>query len=525
MCVPTLVSGTPTSSPAPNQLYGHVTSNRTVTVGSPGPTYEIIGDLTIDPGVTLTIERGVTLRMTPFSDFIASGLDRGRVEMVVQGELLVPAGSGSVFLLCNSQRGWQGVRVPSGGSASLSDCTVAQSMYGALVESGGTLNATRCSFEQLSDGLIFVPGSSGSLSGCAISGPGILPGSVGLRLPFSLTSSDSLAPQPNTLNGFETGISIDAPGITIARVLVRSCYFGVIVDEPDVTLNYCSIVNAEGSAVVIGNFPTTRIFNDILTGQHPISSTASAVFCNYTDAYGGFGLGDPFGGVQLGNRNASFDPFFAPDFSLNPASLFTNYSVSGGQIGAYGPGAVLPTPILSATVVNAGGSGGVVNVRWFSEARGSSKAGVFRRTEDSDWQPLTVLYPDGLGYVTLVDRDVEPGERYEYGVGVQHNGQVGIEGTVWVTVEAPISGLAVESIQPNPATTAWSVGFLSPEAADSRVEVVDLSGRVVRALALGPIAIGSQTVSVTAQGLPPGVYWIRVRQGGHAALAKAVKSN
>jgi hypothetical protein len=223
---------------------------------------------------------------------------------------------------------------------------------------------------------------------------------------------------------------------------------------------------------------------------------------------------------------SSFNPFFAtgdPRLHLSPASFFTNFSVSGGEIGAYGPGSLGPTPIIAASVVDAVGRGGVARVRWFSESQGFSKAGVFRRTDDSDWVPLTVLYPDGQGYVTLEDHDVQAGKRYGYGVGIQRDNRVGIEGEVWVTVEAPVTRLAVASIEPNPAKSNWGVAFVSAEAVDSGMELVDLSGRIVRTVRLGTVGVGQQTVSMPAQGVRPGVYWIRVRQGSRSVLAKAIK--
>src|SRR5262245_13288466 len=88
--------GAVTGSPGPSQLYGHLASNRPLTVASPGPNYEVIGDLTIDPGVTLTVERGVRVRATPYSDFVASGKNPTLVEINVAGNLVVPPGPDSV---------------------------------------------------------------------------------------------------------------------------------------------------------------------------------------------------------------------------------------------------------------------------------------------------------------------------------------------------------------------------------------------------------------------------------------------
>jgi hypothetical protein len=525
--LPSLAAAGTTGSPGPNQLYGHISSNRTLTAASPGPNYEIIGDLTIDPGVTLTIQRGVSVDATPFSDYLASGVDRGRVELIVAGALLVPAGPGSVSITCPAVRGWQGISVASGGSALLNDCLVENAALGMVVGDGGTVVASRCTFNEVVSGVQMGPLSSVSLPGCVINGTGQ---SYGIYTARSFGSADSLAPQPVELVNFAIGVDVVSPGVTITRVLTVSCAHGIQVDQHDVTLNYCTTIGGD-VGVTFTNTPTTQIYNCVLESPHPIDpgpvpfQCPNCGFCNYTDAYSGNGLGDPFGGVPLGNQNSSFDPFFTNNGDLDPASLFTNYSVSGGEIGAYGPGPVLPTPVLGASVVDSEGSGGVVRVRWFADTRGSSKAGIYRRTEAGEWQPLTVLYPDGQGYLKLEDRDVQAGTLYGYGVGVQRDSHVGIEGVVWVRVEAPVSRLSIQNVGPNPATTAWSIGFDSPTTSEATIEAIDLTGRVVRTERLGALTSGRQSFSLPAQGLPPGIYWIRVREGGSSSLAKALKTN
>jgi len=521
-----LASAEVTGSPAPNQLYGHITSNRTLTFASPGPNYEIIGDLTIDPGVTLTVERGVLLTPTPYSDFLASGTDRGRVELNVFGTLLISAGPGASRIGFGTPATWVGVNVASGGVLSLSNSELLGAVVGARIATGGTANLSQVLIYAVRQGLEISTGATARLAGTSLVGPGIGQGTVGIVAYAPIFNADSLSPSPNRVEGFHIGVQVVAPNVTVVRTISSHCGYGFVSDADASVFSYCTAYESEYAGIRTQNH-FTRLYNSIVSGGTPIENTpqSSSMYCNYTVAWGANGAFDPFAGSATGAQCASYDPFLNPPLTLHPASFFTNYSVSGGQIGAYGPGPVGPTPILAASVVDAVGSGGFARIRWFSESRGSSKAGIFRRTEDGDWQPLTVLYPDGQGYVTLEDRDVEPGARYGYGVGVQRDSRVGIEGEVWVTVEAPISGLSLTAIEPNPATTSWGVAFMSPEAADSRVEVVDLGGRLVRSVGLGSLGVGRQTVSVSAQGLSPGVYWIRVTQGGRSALAKAVKTN
>jgi hypothetical protein len=607
---PSLAAAGTTGSPGPNQLYGHITSNRTLTAASPGPNYQVIGDLTIDPGVTLTIESNVNIVVVAHSDFLATGNDPTRVELVVQGSLIALGSSGPVQIGSTVQDGWvgidvagtghveltnaqvgqchDGVDVESGGLASLTNTQIGVSTYGVpvqsagtasltncaltfglvgirvkaggtatvsggsvtscstdgiLVEAGGTatvsggsvtscangaevfdgasLSIAHCTLSQVVNGLFFYPNSSGDIHACSISGQG---GGRGIQLPFSIGTQDSLSPEPIHINGFAFGIEVVRPNLNIDHVIVSHCGSGIRCEFTGVTVSYCTLV---GNSTGVYGSASVAVYNSILVGPGVGSGFYwAASRANYDDAWGY--LGGEWGNAVMGSSNATYDPFFAsgdPEYHLNPASFFTNFSVSGGQIGAYGPGVALTAAVAAASVLDAGGSNGVAHIRWFAESSGGSRARILRRTEQSEWQPLTVLYADGQGYISLDDRDVTPGERYGYGVGVQRGSTMGIEGEVWVTVVAPISGLAIQNVAPNPARTAWSVGFVSPATSEATLEAIDLGGRVVRTIQLGTLTPGARTVSLPAKGLPPGAYWIRVRESGSSSIVRAVKTN
>jgi hypothetical protein len=558
-----------TGSPGPNQLYGHITSDRTLTAASPGPNYEIIGDLTIDPGATLTIEGGITLVVTGNSDYLATGRDRSRVELTVRGVLSVAPGAtnvliesvggdwyglwatdggsiqlhdteiafatagmlvslGSTATLSNcimvgngGLSGNVGVLVEGGGSATLQDCVIDDYPTAAHALSNGALTVSHTKITNVLSGILFEANSTGDVRGCDISGRYPNADGVGLLLPFTLSAADSLNPLPTYVAHFTFGVKCSTPGIRLDHMILYECLYGVHDDPGGHVIEYCTFVNDGWN--VYGSGMNGAIYSSILVSSAGFGPAPEQM--DYTDWWSD--TDGEWGNVTTGAHVSSYNPFFTDNshYQLNPASFFTNFSVSGGEIGAYGPGATVPTPVLGASVVDSEGSDGMVRIRWFADARGASKAGIFRRTEEGSWEPLTVLYPDGQGYVTLEDRDVQAGALYGYGVGVQRDGHVGIEGVVWVRVVAPISGLAIHNVAPNPATTAWSIAFDSPETSAASIEAIDLSGRVVRAVQLGALTSGRQSFSLPAQGLPPGVYWIRVREGSRSTLAKAVKTN
>lgn len=67
-----------------NNWFGHITQN---TTWGPG-TYVITGDVTVDPGVTLTILPGTKVKFWPLMDNQCGGVDTNRCELIVEGTLV-----------------------------------------------------------------------------------------------------------------------------------------------------------------------------------------------------------------------------------------------------------------------------------------------------------------------------------------------------------------------------------------------------------------------------------------------------
>lgn len=601
-------------SPSPNQLYGHITTNRTLTYASPGPTYEVIGDLTIDAGATLTIERGVKLIATANSDFLASGADRQRVELAVAGSLVVPPGTDSVvFRSTSSRHAWYGIAAEGLGTLALadasidgathgvrgalgsvafqrvsishcdagvrttgnvtldrlrlSDCTdgiecasgsllvtnstllgavgtggTAASVYSGAVAQfrncvvanwalgmhafdGARLDVTECEVRGVASGMYFDGGGTGSVTHSTIVGTSTSNIGIGFAYGVTLTSTDSLAPEPTRIQGFDYGVALfGGPPATLDHLIISGCTYGVNAPSTDVTVSYSTLVD-NGTGVVCGGTPEFpgAVLNCVIVARADGSAAGGLGAVNYTDAWGGAALN--FG--HFGPAVSCFNPFFVAGdstYHLSPASFFLNFSCSGGQIGAYGPGPVGPTPVMSASVISADAADGAAKIRWYVGA-GGEKASVVRKTEGGDWEPNAVLFRDGSGYVTLEDRDVTPGTRYGYAIGTQNDGQIGIDGEVWVTVEQHVTELTRPVIAPNPSRDGWNVAFAVPSTAPAKIEVLDVSGRLLHAEALGQLTVGQNSVYVPSTKFSPGVYWVRVRQGEQTTMTKAVKAN
>jgi Right handed beta helix region/Secretion system C-terminal sorting domain len=557
----TLASGAVTGSPSPSQLYGHLTSNRTLTVASPGPVYEVIGDFTIDPGATLTIERGVRVTATPYSDFLASGQDPTSVEINVAGSLIVPAGPDSVVFESptGTSIAWFGIHVLPTGTVAISDVFIRNCTYGLWAPSGGTVTAARCTIANTGTGIgmsgsfnppvlglatldsctILSAASIGidfasytlsySLRGCRISDA---PVGVSLQGSTPPAPSDSLAPRPNIVARCDRGV-VAWDSAPVERFVVHDCDTGIwcFLNEH---INYCTVADNTNGIVEYGN-EAGEVTNSIVTStRFNCAGLAGHGTVHHSDVWGYNGRnGNSFGNFVLGYPMSSFDPFFVvgdADYHLSPSSFFTNYSVSGGEAGAYGPGPASPLPVASASVVSADGSSGVVRIGWYVGPAGL-KATVLRRVGGSDWEPCAVLFSGDDGVATLEDDAVTSGTTYGYAVGTLSNGQIGMDGQVSVTVESPagvdpqakVTTLSRLTVSPNPAPNGWRVSFASPTNESTTIDVLDVTGRLVEHLDISSTTTGENSTYFSAQALKTGVYWIRVRQAGHELLARAVK--
>ena len=69
----------------------------------------------------------------------------------------------------------------------------------------------------------------------------------------------------------------------------------------------------------------------------------------------------------------------------------------------------------------------------------------------------------------------------------------------------------LQSLYPNPFHQSTTVRFMLPEAGVATVDVLDVVGRRVDRLLEGPLAAGDHNLTWTADGVPSGCYFVRLR--------------
>lgn len=154
-----------------------------------------------------------------------------------------------------------------------------------------------------------------------------------------------------------------------------------------------------------------------------------------------------------------------------------------------------------------------VRVRW--HVSGESRASAERREGDGDWLRRAELTADGTGYMSLVDRDVVPGTRYDYRLsfaGGTHGGET--------SITIPALRLALEGARPNPAVGAVMLVFTLPDVSPARLELFDLSGRRLASREVGARGAGRHVERFDGSTLAPGLYWASLTHGGRTLRAR-----
>ncbi len=330
----------------PNWIAGQISTDSVLTAAAPGPEYVLYGDLTVTATGKLTLQPGVTIRAVANSDFFASGNDPKRAELLIYGQLVATGEDrqgGRITLQSDgSAAAWGGLYFAPGATCDLRNCNILDApigirsavpvtlnkcevlncVTGIMLLSNYIIHLSGCHFD-VTNGIatnVDFPASpnrvTGSIGACSFTGHG----GIGLYnvLGDLFTTVDSTHVVPSSFSGF--GIAV----YSILHSYIRNVLFtdnSVNLGSGDCVMDYCTCY---------GGFVTIeRIRNSVLV---------AAGINTCTDLYKSvmWQMNIP----DCGTRTdiAYYDPDLGPNYDLLPASLFTNYSTSGGKIGAFGPG-------------------------------------------------------------------------------------------------------------------------------------------------------------------------------------------
>ncbi|RKH26972.1 right-handed parallel beta-helix repeat-containing protein [Corallococcus praedator] len=306
--------------PSPT-LQGVLFSNKTLSGAN-----TLAGDLTVRPGVTLTLAPGASLTFAT-TDGLGSGIDKGKTELIVDGTLVAQGTPEAPVTL--TATGAYGVRVLSG-SATFDSTTLQAGLYGVV--SNGSSTFTRSTLQGASSTCLIVTGgatsfSHGTLQNCAqaliTSG-----GTTELRYSLVRTSGSSALSQ--------YAIYLQGSARLVHNTLTGNPFGGV------------QLASFAGTAELSDNV----IASNGLYGITAVGSTFPTRTVQYNDVWG-HSTRDVSTNITLGPGGISANPLFvsASDFHPTENSPARLAASDGTDMGAFAY-AGAPTPSLQGVLVS-----------------------------------------------------------------------------------------------------------------------------------------------------------------------------
>ena len=238
-----------------------------------------------------------------------------------------------------------------------------------------------------------------------------------------------------------------------------------------------------------------------------------------------FGAGDrfTFGRVRPAERGVDCRMLDLAPLPLSDPAVASAYTDIVWALDAINRGTGLPnactgqTAVL-ASLVSATAQPGAAEIEW--DVEGAPSVQVQRRAPGDGWQVRGEAAVTGRDRVRWTDTDVVRGARYGYRLALGEGGAAPYAGEAWVVIPATTK-LALAGFAPGSGSGSASVRFALPGSGRAEIQVFDVAGRraLVRDVtAFGP---GAHAIPLGAS-LAPGVYWLRLSQGGESASARGV---
>jgi len=155
-----------------------------------------------------------------------------------------------------------------------------------------------------------------------------------------------------------------------------------------------------------------------------------------------------------------------------------------------------------------------VRLEWWGADPGE-RVTAYRRVRFGAWASLAELFADGRGFVTLEDRDVTPGARLEYRLGV--NGRSGESFYGTTAVDVPLRALSVAA---HAADGRFTLTVELPTGEPASLVLYDLAGRRVWSRSVGQLGPGTHELTADGAGFPSALYFVRLTQGKAACEAR-----
>jgi len=240
--------------PGERILSGHLSHNETwegqVRVG---------GDLTVEEGVTLTINPGTTVKFTAGVDNQAGGVDTNLCELIVEGNLhAYIIGSPKTFSSTSSNPGsWYGIRVKGEGWVFMDNATVKDAYCGVSFDSANGGCITSCTIK---DNLVY------GIRGCAADDLDICSNTIFGNNSYGVYTEDcSPYIMGNNFPNPPQGCAIKAVGDSPERVIVIS---GNIISMPVIECDDLREGDTTATKGIVVEYASAQIMNNVIGGGY-----------------------------------------------------------------------------------------------------------------------------------------------------------------------------------------------------------------------------------------------------------------
>ena len=222
-------------------------------------------------------------------------------------------------------------------------------------------------------------------------------------------------------------------------------------------------------------------------------------------------------GMPLGDRTAQMHARLASDGANGVYAAWENYWTASIYAQHYLMDGVVATEL---SLVSAAPSVDGVTLLWQGDVAPMVTASVERRTTATGWQVIGAPRLEGRDRLSYLDADVSPGSRYGYRLSYVRSGVTQQSQETWVDVPRSAK-FALEGARPNPAIGHITAAFSLLGDAQATLSLVDVTGREIARREVGSMGAGRHVALIeNAAQTPPGVYWLRLTEGGRTQLAR-----
>ncbi len=226
----------------------------------------------------------------------------------------------------------------------------------------------------------------------------------------------------------------------------------------------------------------------------------------HLDARGVVAPGWPAFGVRVSPSLGQLYPQLATDAA---GGVIVAWDESGGgRVGIYAKRFAVDGPTATLlSIARADAAFDHVTLIWQGTDAASQGPTVERRTNEIPWVAVGTATVDAPDRLRFEDRSVVAGTRYAY--RLLYRSAEGEQSTAETWVDVPALALSLTGFRPNPAVGRTTLVFSLPDDRPSRLEVLDVRGRVVHSSDVGGLGAGAHVLPLSGA-LPPGMYWIRL---------------